>query len=294
MTAVAWLGTGLLGSGFVEAALGRGDEVTVWNRTASKTEALAASGARVAATPADCVRGAERVHLCLSDDAAVDAVVEALLPALAPSAAIVDHTTVSPAGARARVARLRARGVDLVAAPVFMGPQNAREATGRMLVGGAEAVVERLAPALSRMTGQLVRLGEDVGRPCALKLVGNALIIGLAASFADALAVGLRSGLAAEEVRDFAAHFPFGAVVAGRASRMVAGDYAPSFELSMARKDVRLMVEAAADLPLAVLPGLAARLDALIEAGHGAKDLGALSVATIPPSAAPTRAGGKP
>jgi 3-hydroxyisobutyrate dehydrogenase-like beta-hydroxyacid dehydrogenase len=289
MTEIAWLGTGLLGSGFVQAALGRGDAVTVWNRSAHKAEALAALGARVAASPAACVRQAARVHLCLSDDASVDAVLEALLPALPAGVPIVDHTTVSPAGARARAARLGARGVDFVAAPVFMGPQNAREASGRMLVGGPDAVVERLLPALSRMTGQVTRLGEDVGRPCAQKLVGNALIIGVAACFADALALGLRSGLGAEEVRDFAAGFPFGAIVAGRASRMIAGDYAASFELSMARKDVRLMIEAAADLPLAVLPGLAARMDALLAAGHGDRDLGALSIAAVPPKNAASR-----
>uniref|UniRef100_UPI0027BA56E0 NAD(P)-binding domain-containing protein n=1 Tax=Gemmatimonas sp. TaxID=1962908 RepID=UPI0027BA56E0 len=63
MTAIAYLGTGLLGSGFAEAALGRGDSVTVWNRTREKAHALTAFGASVADTPADAVRGATRVHL---------------------------------------------------------------------------------------------------------------------------------------------------------------------------------------------------------------------------------------
>ena len=57
MTAIAFLGTGLLGSGFVEAACQRGDSVTVWNRTIEKARALTAFGATVADTPADAVRG---------------------------------------------------------------------------------------------------------------------------------------------------------------------------------------------------------------------------------------------
>ena len=62
---------------------------------------------------------------------------------------------------------------------------------------------------------------------------------------------------------------------------MSAGDFTPSFELAMARKDVRLMLETAGANPLAVLPGLAARMDSLIAEGHGASDLGVLGVESV-------------
>ncbi|HET9730256.1 MAG TPA: NAD(P)-binding domain-containing protein, partial [Acidimicrobiia bacterium] len=75
MKHIAYLGTGLLGSGFVQAAVKRGDQVTVWNRTTDKARALEPLGVRVAATPADAVRGAARVHLVLKDDAVVETVV---------------------------------------------------------------------------------------------------------------------------------------------------------------------------------------------------------------------------
>src|SRR5262245_37588578 len=96
MANIAFLGTGLLGSGFVEAALKRGDSVTVWNRTLEKARALEKLGAKVAATPADAVRGAERVHLVLKDDPVVDQVIDALQPGLDKQAVTVDHTTVQP------------------------------------------------------------------------------------------------------------------------------------------------------------------------------------------------------
>ena len=59
---------------------------------------------------------------------------------------------------------------------------------------------------------------------------------------------------------------------------MAAGDFAPSFELAMARKDVGLMMQAVGDLPLATLPGIAARMDRLVAAGHGAKDFAVIAI----------------
>src|SRR5215218_4238794 len=97
MTQIAFLGTGLLGSAFVEAAVKRGDRVTVWNRTAAKARALEPLGVRVAESPADAVLGAARVHLVLSDDPVVDSVIASLRPGLAAEAIIVDHTTTQPA-----------------------------------------------------------------------------------------------------------------------------------------------------------------------------------------------------
>lgn len=272
----------MLGSGFVEAALGRGDAVRVWNRSAHKAEALVAKGALAASSPAEAVKGAERVHLCLSDDAAVDSVLEALLPALGAGVPVVDHTTVSPAGARARAQRLGARGVGFVGAPVFMGPGNARNATGRMLAAGPGALLEALAPELRRMTGELLLLGEDLGRPAALKLAGNAAIIGLTGVLADVLAMSVESGLTAAEALQFVGAFPFGGIIAGRGARILEGDYSASFELTMARKDVRLMLESAGARPLASLPSLASRMDALLAQGYGDKDLGVLAVDTVP------------
>src|SRR6266850_1361810 len=82
MANVAFIGTGLLGSAMVEGMLRRGERVTVWNRTEAKARALEKLGARVAATPADAVADAERVHMTLPDDAVVDEIVAAFMPRL--------------------------------------------------------------------------------------------------------------------------------------------------------------------------------------------------------------------
>jgi 3-hydroxyisobutyrate dehydrogenase len=67
-------------------------------------------------------------------------------------------------------------------------------------------------------------------------------------------------------------------VITGRGRNMLAGDYTPNFELAMARKDVRLMLETAGDAPLSTLPGVAARMDELIARGHGGGDLAVMGI----------------
>jgi 3-hydroxyisobutyrate dehydrogenase len=279
---VAWLGTGLLGSGFVEALLARGAKVTVWNRTLAKAQPLEPLGARIARSPAEAVHGASRVHLCLSDDAAVDAVLAALGPKLGAGVPIIDHTTVSPDGARARQVRLRSAGAPFLACPVFMGPGAARAATGMMLCAGEAALVAAWSAELRTMTGELLVTGDDASRPATIKLLGNALLISIAGSIADVLAIGKANGVSAEDAMALVARFPLGNIIAGRGARMAAGDYDASFELSMARKDVALMIDAAKEAPLAVLPSLLSRMDVLVEEGHGREDLGVLAIGSVP------------
>src|SRR5829696_1868261 len=100
MATVAFIGTGLLGSGMVEGMLRRGDAVTVWNRTAAKARALEPLGAMVASSPGEAVTGADRVHMTLPDDAVVNQSADAIAARLKPGAIIVDHSTTSPQGAK--------------------------------------------------------------------------------------------------------------------------------------------------------------------------------------------------
>lgn len=277
MPSIAFLGTGLLGSAFVEAALGRGDHVTVWNRTPDKARALERFGAAVAPTPADAVRGAERVHLVLKDDGVVEAVVAALRPGLAPDAVIVDHTTTQPARTAERAARLNAEGVRYLHCPVFIGPPAARAGQGTILASGPRALFDAVEPALARMAARVAYLGERADLAATYKLCGNAVIVGLSAVIADVFAVAAGAEVAAPDALRVFEYLDLGAIVNGRGRTMAAGNFAPNFELAMARKDVALMTETAAGRPLAALPAVAARMDALIAGGRGGDDLAVLA-----------------
>ena len=277
MTDIAFLGTGLLGSALIEAAAKRGgDRITVWNRTRDKAQALEQFGVTVADTPADAVRGAARVHLVLKDDDVVAEVIAALRPGLAAGAIIVDHTTTQPARTAERATRLDAEGVRYLHCPVFIGPAAARAGQGSILAAGPRALFDAVEPALARMAQQVRYTGERPDLAAVYKLCGNAFIIGLSALVADVFAIAAGADVPPADVLPILELFNPAAVISGRAKSMLAGDFSPSFELAMARKDVRLMLETAGDTPLATLPGVATRMDALIAEGHGADDLAVL------------------
>ena len=278
MANIAFLGTGLLGAAFAEAAAARGDTVTAWNRTAAKAQALARFGVKAAASPAEAVRGASRVHLVLRDDAVVEEVIAAARAGLSSGALLLDHTTTRPDLTAARAKRLQAEGLDYLHCPVFMGPAAARQAQGSMMVAGPRALFERVEADLARMTARLEYLGERADLAAAHKLFGNTVIIGLVAIMADVLAIARSSGVDSQAAIDRLRTLDLNAMVARRGVAMAKGDFTPSFELAMARKDVGLMLETAEGAPLAALPAIAARMDELIAAGHGDKDASALGL----------------
>ncbi len=281
MANIAFLGTGLLGAAFAEAAARRGDTVAAWNRTPDKALALVPFGVKAVSTPAEAVQGASRVHLVLKDDAVVDDVIEAARPQLAPNAVVLDHTTTLPELTAARAARLAALGIAYLHCPVFMGPPAARNAQGSMMVAGPRALFERVQAELAVMTTRLEYMGERADLAAVNKLFGNAMIIGVSAMMADILTMAQASGVDPQSAVKLLGMLDLNAMVAGRGANMARGNFAASFELTMARKDVRLMLETAGDRPLAALPAIAARMDQLIAQGHGALDASALGIDAV-------------
>lgn len=272
---ISFLGTGLLGSSFVRALIGRGETVHVWNRSPDKARALAQFGAIPFDNPADAVRGASHVHLTLSDDAAVDDVLEHARAGFANGAVVVDHTTTSPPLTAERVKRWDSRNVTFMHAPVFMGPPNALAATGVMMASGDRARFDAIEPHLAAMTGKLVYVGTDPSRAAAIKLLGNHFLVVMGAGLIDTLALAKSMGVPQDEVANLFEFFNPGTMIPARLARIRAADYAnPSWNLAMARKDVRLMTEAAkaGGATLDALPGIAAAMDAWVAKGCAADD----------------------
>jgi 3-hydroxyisobutyrate dehydrogenase-like beta-hydroxyacid dehydrogenase len=278
MTRIAFLGTGLLGSAFVEAAARRGEHVTVWNRTMEKALALQSLGAHVASTPAEAVRDVESVHLVLKDDDVVEEIVGQLRPGLGRDAIILDHTTTQPARTAERSRRLNSEGVHYLHCPVFIGPAAARAGKGTILVAGPRALYDARETELARMATRVEFVGDRADLAAVYKLCGNAFIIGISALAADVFTIAASAKVAPDEALRILDLFDPGAVIAARGKNIATGNFTPSFELAMARKDVRLMLETAGNAPLAALPGISARMDDLINQGHGDEDLSVLGV----------------
>lgn len=270
----AFLGTGLLGSGFVKALLKKGEEVNVWNRTASKAKELEPFGAKAFDNAADAVKGAAIIHLTLKDDASVNEVLEAASSGFMPGAIIVDHTTTSKEGAIQRTKEWKEKGFFYQHAPVFMGPVNALESTGFMLISGDEELTGKLQPVLSPMTGQLLHFGTEAGKAAAMKLVGNAFLICFTAGIRDTLSLAKALDVPVAHLFNLFDQWNPGTQLDARLKRMSSGDYSnPSWELNMARKDTRLFLEAAeGKTGLVLLPSIAKLMDEWIEKGYGNRD----------------------
>jgi len=271
----AFIGMGHLGSNFVKAMLKKGDKVQVWNRTASKAKALEADGARAFDNVADAVRGASIIHVTLKDDDAVNEILEQARAGFEANATIIDHTTTSAQGAKERTDLWKERGFTYLHAPVFMGPQNALESTGAMLVSGDQGIIRGLEPELAKMTGKVINFGTENNKAAGMKLMGNLFLIALTGGLTDVLALAKSLGTGVEDVTMLFDHWNPGTMVPARLKKMTSNTFdQPSWELNMARKDARLMMEQAkrGGEQLMVVPAVAKEMDKRIEEGLGHND----------------------
>lgn len=266
---------GLLGSNFVRAMLARGEEVKVWNRTASKAAALEQYGAKAFEELSEAVKGADVIHVTLKDDASVDNILMQAEASLKPGAVIIDHTTTSKEGAIKRTGEWMKKGFYYQHAPVFMGPSNALDGTGFMLVSGNRELLNRLQPELVKMTGKLLDFGEEAGKAAAIKLVGNAFLVCFTAGIKDTLALGRALEVSLPEMLSLFVSWNPASQTAARLQKIAVGDYSnPSWELNMARKDTGLFIQAAQQqgTELTLLPVIAALMDKWIHKGFGNND----------------------
>lgn len=256
--------------------------LTVWNRTRSRADALAAAVAHVAATPCDAARTAHVIVTCLADGRALEEVFageEGLLAGLQPGAIVLDMSTIGRAAAREAARAVEAVGGYFVDAPVSgsVGPAERGELLA--LVGGSEANVERVMPVLRSMCARVLRAG-GVGQGQALKVVLNGVGAHHFVAFASMLALAERAGLARETVVEA---FTSGAFATpsyvGKRDRVVARDYDnPDFALALALKDGALNValQEEVGLTLPVQREITREIAQAVGEGLGALDLFAI------------------
>lgn len=276
---VAFLGTGLLGSELARSMSRRGLEVRAWNRTFEKALALEEEGAKAFERAADAVREAPVVHIALRDDATVDAVLESIAGCILPDAIIIDHSTTVPGLTHERICRWAGRGVAYIHAPVFMSPRSAREQTGIMLLSGDAEVRQRARPLLEPMTGRLIELGDDPTNAARFKLMGNLLMLVAVAGLGEMYAFADCLGIPRQEAHHLLSFFSLDSSIAGRAESMAQNDYRVQWSLSMARKDVAIILHEVETqgITLKVLSAVAAVFDQYLTSGDGRLDVAVIS-----------------
>lgn len=276
---VGFVGLGQMGAAMAGRLVDGGHTVAVWNRDPAKAAALAARGARVAASPAAAASSGIVVTM-LADDAALAAVTGGDDGILAAGEGVLhlSCSTVS-VGLTDRLAALhRDAGQSLVSAPVLGRPDVAAAGQLSVIAAGAEADLARCAPLFAAIGQRVVAMGAEPGMAAAAKLAANAAIAAVIETLTEALAVAGARGVAAPAMVELFVATDFGSRMFGNYGRMIAAQaFEPAgFPMRLGRKDIGLGLDAAGDAELPLLRLLAARIDAIIAAGGGERDWSAL------------------
>jgi 3-hydroxyisobutyrate dehydrogenase-like beta-hydroxyacid dehydrogenase len=278
MSTVGFIGLGGMGSRMARRLLEAGHEVVVWNRTPERAAELVELGATQAESPSDAARRADVVITMLSDPAALWAVVEGpsgIAAGADESLTVIEMSTVGPA-AVARLASLLPEGTGFLDAPVLGSLSEAESGKLKIFVGGPEPVVQRWTPVLSAL-GTPIHVGP-LGAGSAAKLVANTTLFGVVATLGEALALAKGLGLARNTTFDVLATTPLAAQAERRRAAVESGEYPRRFALSLALKDLDLIVEAAAasGVDLRVAAAARAWLAEAEAAGWGDRDYSAV------------------
>ena len=280
---LGYLGLGMMGFPMTRRLLNAGYDVTVWNRSRGKADALVEAGAKFALTPRDMASTASIIFMCVTDAAAVDEVVfgrDGLATVTGAGKLVVDFSSIHPDAARSIAARLKeANGMGWIDAPVSGGTKGAEEGTLAIMAGGDDADIERVRPYVLAMGRRLTHMGPT-GAGQTTKLC-NQVIVGCAmAVLAEATRFAVNAGIDANRLPEalsggFADSIPLQLFV----PRMVQGIHSPPLgHIATMLKDLDTVIDVARDTSSPVpMAALAAQLFRLAKSARGA-DADALEI----------------
>ncbi|HET7471054.1 MAG TPA: NAD(P)-dependent oxidoreductase [Gemmatimonadales bacterium] len=257
---VGFVGLGDMGLAMADNLRRAGHDLTVYNRTRARAEALA--GARVAATPGEAAAGAEVVVSMLADDLAVEQVIfgpEGVMRSLAPGAVHAGMSTISHELTRRLAAEHAREGQHYVAAPVFGRPDAARAAKLWIVAAGPSEAVERCRPLFGAMGQGTDVVGDDPVRAAVLKIGGNFLLVAAIEAMGEAFALVRKYGIAPAQLLEIVNGRLLRSPVYENYGKLIAEERfdPPGFRLRHGLKDAKLALaageDAAAPLPIASL-----------------------------------------
>lgn len=255
MARTAFLGLGVMGFHMAGHLARAGHQVSVWNRTAAKSEAWKRTHkGEVAKDPAIAAFGAEFVFLCLGDDPDVRTVFDALEPSLGAGMIVIDHTTASAGLARELYQRCKDKGAHFLDAPISGGEAGASSGKLTIMCGGAEDAFKAAEPVMNAFAKKMTLIG-DSGSGQLAKSVNQICIAGILQGLSEGLHFAENAGLdVARVIEAISGGAAQSWQMENRWETMVAGHFAHGFAVDWMRKDLRITLEAArengASLPL--------------------------------------------
>lgn len=277
METIAYIGLGIMGRPMALNLLRAGYSVRVWARRAESMQPLIEAGATACSSPADASSGADIIFTNVSDTIDVEQVIlgdSGVIEAAASSSVVVDMSTISPSVTRDIAARLAEGGVEMLDAPVSGGEKGAIDATLSIMVGGKAAVFDRVLPVFEVLGSNIVLIGDN-GAGQVTKACNQTVIAQTISAIGEAFVLATAAGVDPARVREaLLGGFAGSRVLDSHGGRMLAHDFKPGFKSKLHQKDMRIVLETAHELGIA-LPGAALAtqlINALVGSGGGEDD----------------------
>ncbi len=250
MKSIGFIGLGIMGGAMSMNLLRAGFPLTVWNRTAEKMRPLLEAGAKPAKSPKEVAKGSDIVIDMVTDSKDVEEVLigeEGVIQGARPGTIVVDMSTISPIVTREIAERLDKKGIRMLDAPVSGGDIGARNATLSIMVGGDADAYEECLPVFQAMGKTITHIGgHGDGQVC--KAVNQILVGANVLGVAEALMFAVKAGVDVDRVVTAVSGGAAGSwQLANNGPKMLKGDYAPGFKVKDYIKDLRIIMETAAE-----------------------------------------------
>ena len=248
MLTVGYIGLGIMGKSIARNILKAGFPIVVHNRSRAAVMELVAEGARQAFSPSEVAAQTDIVFTNLPDSPDVETVVlgqNGIIETAREGQVYVDNSTIPPAAARTIAARLAAKGMHALDAPVSGGDIGARDATLTIMVGGAAGALDKAMPVLKAIGKTITHVGE-AGAGQVAKAANQIMVAAQMVAMGELLIFSQKSGVDPEKV--------VGAIKDGAArcwaldvkpQRLFAGNRSPGFKAYMQAKDMNIVLETA-------------------------------------------------
>jgi 2-hydroxy-3-oxopropionate reductase len=279
--AIGFIGLGTMGAPMVRRLLTNGHAVTVWARRRDAIAALTSAGARAGDSPADVASQADIVMTMVTDTKAVEDVVlgdRGIAHGARAGSLVVDHSTITPDGARRIASALTARGVEMLDAPVSGGSAAAETGTLAIMIGGSRAGVERVSPVLSSYAKTIVHIGAS-GAGQVAKACNQICTIVNQLGAAEAMLLAERAGVDPLAVKEaLMGGFAASRMLDLQAPKMIARDFQARIESRLHHKDIHIVLEMARafGIELPASAAAASILDRLQQRGGAHEDSAAI------------------
>ena len=246
MANLGYVGLGAMGGLMAERLMSKGHTVTGYNRTKSKAQGLIDKGMKWADSPRAVAEASDATFVMVTNSAALEAVAngpDGLLAGLGAGKLLIDMSTVSPAVSRALAVRVRAKGADMVDAPVSGSVITLQQGKLSVMVGGDKSAFDRAKPLLDDVGPRVTHVGEN-GLALSMKIAINLSLAVQMLAFSEGVLLAEKSGIAREAAVDVMTHSVIGSPMVQYRGPMVLNMPDEAwFDVNMMQKDMLLALE---------------------------------------------------